>query len=54
MTGVNDDGTYTWITKDGTVDSGSEVEMMLAVHLGDVRYIEYDPHTGLYRWVRTH
>lgn len=46
-----DDGTFVWITKDGTDDSGSEAEFMIAVHLGDVRGVEYDSLTGMYCWI---
>jgi hypothetical protein len=44
------EATYTWITKDDTVDSGGEVEFFIAVHAGDVKSTEYDWVTGAYRY----
>ena len=46
-----DGGTYTWVTKSGTIDSGSAAEMFIALHLGSLRYAGYDPDTGLYWYV---
>jgi hypothetical protein len=49
MSSEADDSTFTWVTRDSTMCDGSEVELMIAIHLGDVRDVEYDPATGLYR-----
>jgi hypothetical protein len=50
---VDDEGTYTWVTKSGATESGSEDEMFAAIQRGDMPDVTYDASTGLYRWVQT-
>lgn len=50
MTTGETDGVYWWVTKSGAVESGSEGELFAAVHRGEVRDVDYDASTGLYRW----
>lgn len=50
MSADDNGGTYTWTTKAGETLSGSEDEMLAALHAGDLPSAGFDASTGLYWW----